>query len=149
MANASRDTGHAIAQASRTSYHAAAAGMHEAGTSTWDLLTNSAIAIHNTPPESLTAPVIDIDPAMQARDWDQVTARYKSGSTVAGNIGFLYQPRPGQNLWRYGVIDMPLFLGNTALLPFSFARIAPWKPVLWKAASVEPTYTAAPPLPPE
>jgi hypothetical protein len=145
----SEGAGHSVAQASRDSYHAVANGASEAGSSIADITTNSAVRIRNTPPETLSAPIIDVDPAMQARDWDLSTASYSSGATVAGTTGFLYQPREGQNEWRYQVIDMPIFLVDTALIPLAFAQIPPWKPVEWKGATVAPTYTAVPPLPPE
>jgi hypothetical protein len=140
---------HGMAQASRNTGHAIAGGSRELGSSAWDVATNSFVRVRNSPPLSLTAPVIDVDEAMQARDWDRSVARYKSGAVVAGPIGFLYQPRSGQNQWRYQIVDLPLFLGNTALLPFAFAQTPPWKPVEWKADTVEPTYTGVPPLPPE
>jgi len=146
---APKENGNGFAQGSRQTYHAAANGVREVGSSVADMATNSIVKVRNTPPESLTAPVIDVDEAMQVRDWDQVTATYSSGTTVAGPIGFMDAPRPGQNQWRYQFIDTPLFLGNTALLPFAFAKTPPWAPVEWKAATVEPTYTGVPPLPPE
>ena len=70
-------------------------------------------------------------------------------ATVAGPTGFLYQPKPGQPTWHYGFVDAPLFGVNTLLLPYAFFKIPPWEPVEWKGATVEPTYTAVPPLPPE
>lgn len=146
---ASPSAGHGFAQASRDTGHAIANGAREVGTSTVDIFTNSYVGLHNTPPESLTAPVMDVDEAMQVRDWDQVTATYSSGATVAGPVGFRYEPRGGQESWRYQFLDIPLFLGNTALLPFAFAKTPPWKPVEWKAGTIEPTYTGVPPLPPE
>jgi hypothetical protein len=145
----SEGTGHGIAQASRNSYHAVANGASEAGSSIVDITTNSAVRTANTPPETLSAAVINVDPAMQVRDWDVVSAGYSSGATVAGTTGFLYQPRDGQDEWRYQVIGIPLFLIDTALIPVAFIQIPPWKPVEWKGATVAPTYTAVPPLPPE
>jgi hypothetical protein len=149
IAQGSRAVGHGVAQASRASFAAVSDHTGEFPSSAVDIATNSAVRLRNTPPESLTAPVIDVDQAMQLRDWDRMTAIYSSGATVAGPTGFLYQPRPGQNLWRYQVVDIPIFLVNTALLPYAFAKTPPWKPVEWKAATVEPTYTGVPPLPPE
>jgi hypothetical protein len=149
VARASVAVGHDVAEASRQTYYVAATQLREVPSSTKDLLLHSTVRIKNSKPESLSAPEIDIDEAMQIRDWDQVTARYQSGATVAGPTGFLYQPKPGQPLWHYGVVDGPLFMINTLLMPYAFYRIPPWEPVEWKAATVEPTYTAVPPLPPE
>jgi hypothetical protein len=148
LAQGTRAVGHGVAEGSRNTYHAAASGVRAVGGGVADLTTNSVQGIRNTPPESLSAPVIDVDAAMQVRDWDQVTAQYKSGATVAGPIGFLYEPKGDQSEWRYGVIETPLFLFNTALLPYAFCKTPPWEPVEWKAATVAPTYTAVPPLPP-
>ena len=149
VAQAPSGAGHGVAQVSRETYHAAADGVRSIGSSTADITLHSTQRIKNTPPESLSAPVIDIDEAMQVRDWDQVTASYPSGGTVAGPIGYLYQPRDDQPLWHQGVIEMPLFFVNTVLMPCAFFDTPPWKPVAWKAATVEPTYTGVPPLPPE
>jgi hypothetical protein len=149
VSSGASSAGHGVAQATRDTGHAIADGSREAGSSAVDIATNSFGKIRNRPPESLSAPVIDVDEAMQARDWDQSTALYKSGATVAGPIGFMYQPRAGQNAWRYQFIDLPLFLGNTMLIPVDFVKTPPWKPVEWKADTVEPTYTGVAPLPPQ
>jgi hypothetical protein len=148
VAQGSRAVGHDVAEGSRDTYHAAANGVRSAGSGIADLTTNSVQGIRNTPAESLSAPIIDVDEAMQVRDWDQVTAEYKSGRTIAGPIGFLYEPKGNQSQWRYGVIEVPLFMVNTALLPYAFCKTPPWKSVEWKAATVAPTYTGVPPLPP-
>jgi hypothetical protein len=149
VARASVAVGHDVAEASRETYFATANEVREVPSSTNDLVLHSTVRIKNSKPESLSAPEIDIDEAMQIRDWDQVAATYQSGATIAGPTGFRYQPKPGQPLWHYDFVDMPLFLVNTGLIPYAFFKIPPWKPVEWKAATVEPTYTAVPPLPPE
>jgi hypothetical protein len=149
VAQETRVAGHDVAQASRRTYHTVANGAREAGSSAVDIVTNSAVRVRNTPPESLSAPIIDVDVAMQARDWDQVPAVYASGATVAGPTGFLYEPKGAQSSWRYQVTEIPIFLVNTALLPYAFAKTPPWDPVEWKGATVEPTYTAVPLLPSE
>jgi hypothetical protein len=141
--------GHGIAETSRTAGHGIAQGARSIGSGAAELTTNSVQSIKNTPPESLTAPEIDVDEAMQARDWDQVTSGYASGATVAGPIGFLYEPRRDRPLWQQGITEIPTFLVNSALIPYAFFKTPPWKPVEWKAATVAPTYTGVPPLPPE
>jgi hypothetical protein len=138
--------GHGVAQASRSVGHGVAQGARDVGSGAVELTTGSVQSIKNTPPESLTASEIDVDVAMQARDWDQVTAGYASGATVAGPIGFLYEPTRDRPLWQQGVTEIPTFMVNTALIPFAFCKTPPWKPVEWKAATVAPTYTGVPPL---
>jgi hypothetical protein len=149
VAQASRTAGHDVAEASRSVGHGVAEGARSVGNGAVELTTGSVQSIKNTPPESLTAPEIDVDVAMQARDWDQVTAGYASGATVAGPIGFLYEPRRDRPLWQQQATEIPTFMINTALLPYAFCKTPPWKPVEWKAATVAPTYTGVPPLPPE
>ena len=142
---AARDTGHGVAVAGRETGHVFA----EAGRGTATLFTKSAVPIGNSKPESLSAPTIEVDEAMQARDWDVVSAHYENGSTVAGPIGFILQPAPNLPQGEAIVVEPALFAINTLIMPLDFFRTAPWTPVQWKAASVEPTYTAVPPLPPE
>ena len=141
--------GHGVAEATRQTYHAAAESMRDVGSSTADITMRSAEGLRNTPPESLSTPEIDIDQAMQLRDWDQVTATYRSGGTLAGPTGYLFHSKAGQPQWHYAVTEMPLFFVNTLLLPVALINTPPWAPVEWKGATVEPTYTGVPPLPPE
>ncbi|MBV8782381.1 MAG: hypothetical protein JO353_13375 [Phycisphaerae bacterium] len=124
-------------------------GVMVAGRTTVDVFTKSAVPIRNTPPESLSAPTIDVDEAMQARDWNLDTAYYANGSTVAGPIGFRYQPAPNQPFWRANLVEPAIFGLNILIMPYEFFRTPPWKAVAWKGATVQPTYTAVPPLPPE
>ena len=111
VAEALRNVGHGVAEALRQTYSVAANGVRESGSSIVDITTNGAQKVRNSRPESLTAPVIDVDAAMQARDWDQVTATYSSGATVAGPTGFRYVavPRPER---------MAVFLYRHAVFPW-------------------------------
>ena len=142
---AARDTGHVAAVAGRETGHA----FMQAGRATGEIFTSSAVGLHNSPPESLSAPSIDVDEAMQARDWNLTPAYYPSGSTVAGPTEFAFVPAPNQPQERAVIVEPALFFVNLAVMPIEIIRCPPWTAVQWKAASVEPTYTAVPPLPPE
>ncbi len=103
--------------------------------------------IANTPPISLSSNLKQ-DEAMTARNWDPVTVKYPSGATVAGSTGFMYESKD-KCVYQNSVQDAPLFLGNVGLMPYTLFRTPPWKPVTWRGETVEPTYTATPPLPAE
>ena len=78
-----------------------------------------------------------------------MSATYRSGATVAGPIGYIYEPARDRPLWQQGVTEIPTFFVNSALIPYAFCKTPPWKPVEWKGATVAPTYTGVPPLPAE
>ena len=142
---AARDTGHVAAVAGRETGHVVMQGAR----GTEDLFTKSAVGLHNSPPESLSAPNIDVDEAMQARDWRLSVAHYPNGSTVAGPTEFAFVPAPNRPQAEAVVVEPSLFFVNLFVAPIEMFEMPPWTSVQWKAASVEPTYTAVPPLPPE
>jgi hypothetical protein len=104
--------------------------------------------IRNAPPDTPGDAPLLVDQAMQIRDWDRSTALYANGDTIAGNTGFWYQPRWHQPEWVYPIIETPLFVGQTLALPVTLSIQPPWKQVNYTGVSMEPTYSAMPPLPP-
>jgi hypothetical protein len=101
----------------------------------------------NALPDPVIAPPPP-DEAMALRDWQQSSAVYANTSTVAGNTGFMFMPKWDQPEWVYPLLDAPIFLLNVVTLPYSLIVTPPWKPVEYRSATIEPTYTAMPPLPP-
>ena len=143
--SAGTETGHVAAVAGRETGHV----VMEGARGTDDLFTKAAVGLHNSPPESLSAPSIDVDEAMQARDWRLSMARYPNGSTVAGPTEFAFVPAPNRPQAEAVVVEPSLFFVNLFVAPIEMFEMPPWTPVQWKAATVQPTYTAVPPLPPE
>jgi hypothetical protein len=110
-------------------------------------LTGCAVR-RNTPPELLDPTPIPVDAAMERRQWDESKALYANTTVIAGNTGFPFvedQTRPD---WQNGLIDPFTFFGNVVSMPVSLIIVPPWKPVEYRAVTVEPTYNGNPPLPP-
>ena len=103
--------------------------------------------VENTPAERENQAPIMVDPAMQLRNWDRSTAYYGNGNVVAGPTGFRYIPRWGQPEPFYVAEEVPLFIAQTIALPVVLILTPPWTPELYTGVTVEPTYTAMPPVP--
>ena len=102
-----------------------------------------------TPPETLQAEPLATDPAMLVRDWPVQNAVYHNTSIVAGPTGFLFEPKRDQAAWQYSFLDTGVFLVNVVAMPVAFVMTPPWAPVAYRSETVESTYSAMPPLPPE
>ena len=101
----------------------------------------------NTPPEQLNPTPIVVDEAMQHRDWDQQAAYYTNTSVVARPTGELYEVKPDLGAERRHIyVDPVVWAGNTLLMPFVLIADPPWTPVAYRGETIEPTYTAQPPL---
>jgi len=105
--------------------------------------------LRRNPPEEAVMPPPPTDPAMLHRDWQESHAIYANSSTVAGNTGFMFLPKWDEPAWLYPILDSPIFLLNVVTLPVSFIMTPPWEPVEYRSATVPPSYSAMPPLPPE
>jgi hypothetical protein len=103
----------------------------------------------NAPPPEAIVPSPSTDEAMLHRDWQQSSALYADTSVIAGNTGFMFMPKWGQPEWVYPLLDAPLFLANVVTLPVSLIMTPPWVAVEYRSATIPPSYTAMPPLPPE
>jgi hypothetical protein len=93
-------------------------------------------------------PQIAVDEAMRKRDWPAQSAFYADTSIIATPTGFLYEPEHDRAEWNYIFLDTGTFLGNTVLLPVAFIMNPPWRETINRGATIPPTYTAVPPLPP-
>jgi hypothetical protein len=98
------------------------------------------IGINTTP--------LQVDQAMQIRDWDRSVSMYSSGNTIAGPTGFLYELSWNYPGWSYPLLETPLFIGQAFALPVTLALAPPWERVRYTGDWVGPTSTAMPPLPP-
>jgi hypothetical protein len=89
-----------------------------------------------------------IDEATQLRDWDRSTAFYANGDTASPPVREKFgKPDTGSEL--YDVLLDPLyFAGNTLYIPISLFEQPPGTVVYSTGVQIEPTYTAAPVLPP-
>ena len=89
-----------------------------------------------------------VDPAMEVRDWQPVMAYYANGDTVAGPTGFSYRTDPNLPRWAGPLVDAPIFAAQAVALPVNLAVQDPCSRRVYTGATLEPTYTAMPPLPP-
>ena len=113
------------------------------------LLATGCQRVQNTPPEALNTTPLVIDRAMQLRNWEPSSVEYANGSVVAGPLGFWFEPRPDLPEWQHTFVDPAMFAGQALILPVTVFFPPPWTDFAYRGATVEPTYTAAPPLPPE
>jgi hypothetical protein len=111
------------------------------------LLGGGCQSIRQTEPRAALDPTpIPVDQAMQVRDWNQSVAWAANSKTVAGNVGFYWEPKPDISPYESGVIETPLFIANTVASPVSLIITPPWQAVVWDSGTVGPTYTAMPPM---
>lgn len=103
--------------------------------------------VRNSEPEAQSTAPLVIDGAMQLRDWERSTAMYSNGDTVAGPTGFPYEARWYMPEPVYPLVETPLFVGQTVLMPVTLTITPPWTPIRYSGATVETTYTAMPQLP--
>lgn len=103
--------------------------------------------IVNAPPDELNDSPLVVDGAMQLRDWQRGEAQYANGDTPAGPIGFNYEPAWNQSAYRYPMIETPLFIVQTVLLPVTLTMTPPWTEKTWTGATIGTTYNAMPALP--
>lgn len=89
-----------------------------------------------------------IDEATQMRDWDRSTAFYANGDVASPPVREKFgKPNTG-NEWYDALLEPLYFAGNTLYLPISLFEQPPGTTVYSTGAQIEPTYTAAPVLPP-
>lgn len=100
------------------------------------------------PPEPLQPPIKSADAAMRARQWDPTVAVYSTGGVYAWPIYTFFHPDPLEsNLNAVGETDF--FLINTVCsIYWAYFSDPFWKKVLYQQLTMDPSYTANPPLPP-
>src|SRR5690349_13898887 len=88
-----------------------------------------------------------VDEAMQARDWPRQTAEFKNGGTSAGATRWPYIPeRSGPDSykavggaeWPNALLDTGLFVGQTAMLPFTYLFDPPFAKKEYRGVVYEP-----------
>jgi hypothetical protein len=82
------------------------------------------------------------DDVMAKRSWPQSTAVYQNASVPAGPDRFRYEPTNPNNGWW---LDVPLFMANSVVLPFTYISQGPGDIVANPSgASIGSGYTAIP-----
>ena len=84
------------------------------------------------------------DPAMQQRIWDRSTAEYVNGDVIAGPTWQTFQPSENLGAATYTAVQVPVFLGNVALMPVQMVIRPPGSEVVYQGEQFEPTYTGMP-----
>jgi hypothetical protein len=88
-----------------------------------------------------------IDPAMQKREWSRSAAFYTNTGTVAGPVGFNYEPDWNEAEWKTGLIAPLMFVGQVVWLPIDLIVNPQWEGRTYSGEQFPPTYSAVPPLP--
>ena len=99
-----------------------------------------------------TPPAMDIDPAMQRRDWERSVAWYPNGDVVAGVNRFPIRymgGNPADPDYTNALLDLGAAAIQTVALPFTYLVIPPFAAETFKEEDVPPTYTAMPYMRPE
>jgi hypothetical protein len=99
---------------------------------------------------STRAPVssepLTIDPAMQQRQWEPMTAYYENGQTRSWTTGLAYSPYQSSSPYSYAFTDTGTFLLNLVTMPYTIYKER--NGVVSGGIQLPPSYTANPPLPP-
>ena len=99
------------------------------------------------PTEALQPPLESADAAMTARQWDPSVAWYASGGVYAWPNYIDLAPTSKDQGLR-GAKETFYFIFNMVHAPFvAFTTEPMWKLILYQPLTMEPTYTANPPLP--
>ena len=102
----------------------------------------------NVPRGGLNDVPLDVDQAMEIRDWEPMSARYTNPRFIAGPPGFWFLPAYGNPEPIYAVQETPMFVLQSLALPLTMWFPPPWTPVRYAGETVEPSWHAMPPLPP-
>ena len=94
----------------------------------------------------IDSPVL-VDDAMQRREWEQSSAYYANGDTVAGFSGRWLEPQPRFSEGYFGrLADPAVGLTNVVIMPLTMLQTPPWKGVDYQGVIVPPTHSANPPV---
>jgi hypothetical protein len=96
------------------------------------------------PPSELSQAPLIIDPAMQARDWNQSVAYFPNGGVPAWDTRFHYKPCPYEPTWIKPVSEPVAFIGQTLFLPAALVMAPPFVPVVHHGFQSPPTSTEFP-----
>lgn len=105
------------------------------------------------PPPAAAPPAapMEIDPAMQRRDWERSAAWYPNGDTVAGVQRYPLRAQggnPGTSDYANAVYDLAASVGQSIVLPFTYLFVPPFAPQVFTGENIPPTYTAMPDMAP-
>jgi hypothetical protein len=102
----------------------------------------------NVPRGELNETPLDVDEAMEIRDWEPMSARYTNPRFIAGPTGFWYQPAYDMPAPVYAIQETPMFVLQALALPVTMWLPPLWTPVQYAGETLPPTWHAMPPLPP-
>ncbi|MBC7783717.1 MAG: hypothetical protein H7144_07740 [Burkholderiales bacterium] len=88
---------------------------------------------------------LTIDPAMQQRTWEPVTANFQNGDIRTISTGFRYTSDPSWTERNAYYSDSGTFLLNLVTMPYTLYQERDG--VTSAGVQLPPTYTAVPPLP--
>ena len=90
---------------------------------------------------------MEIDAAMQRRDWERSVAWYPNGDTVAGVNRFplrSYGENHGDGDYTNAGLDLLASLGQTVALPFTYLFVPPFEAQVFGDQTIPATHTAMP-----
>jgi hypothetical protein len=96
----------------------------------------------------VNADPIVVDPAMAARQWPIMAAVYPNFSSTAGYADSPLVASPKLGPIKHAVVETPVFLVNTLLLPVYMIQVNPYAQLEATSFYLPPTYTANPPADP-
>ena len=130
----------------------AAAGATVAGALAAASLVGCATEPRPAPPPP---PPMEIDAAMQRRDWERSAAWYPNGDTVSGVNRFPIRSKGGSAAtpdYANAALDFGSSVAQTVALPFTYLVVPPFARATYTGENIPPTHTAmpakAPPAPP-
>ena len=106
------------------------------------------------PPAPPPGPAMEIDSAMQMRDWERSAAWYPNGDTVSGVNRFPIRSQGGTAAtpdYANAAIDLGASMAQTVALPFTYLFVPPFARATYTGENIPPTHTGMPikaPTPP-
>jgi hypothetical protein len=88
------------------------------------------------------------DSAMQVRDWPTMRATYPCFSSTVGSAQSIFVPRADLSAPAHAVMETPVFVADTVLLPLSLVITPPWEEEEGVSFYLPPSYTTNPPVDP-
>ncbi|HEY0009246.1 MAG TPA: hypothetical protein VGB55_11020 [Tepidisphaeraceae bacterium] len=88
---------------------------------------------------------LNIDPAMEIRDWEPSTAYYANGDVYSWSTGFGYRSQADSG-WKYLFADPGTYVVNLVTMPWTFYQER--NGVVSQGDTIPPSHTAVPPVPP-
>ncbi|MBC8108204.1 MAG: hypothetical protein H7Z14_16580 [Anaerolineae bacterium] len=104
--------------------------------------------IHDIPPDALDDTPIQVDPAMARREWEETRATYPNTGIRTTPTLYTFQSPDNRPNYQYALIELPLFITNGVLIPYQLFAAPVWKEREYRAATIPPSYSAMPVLPP-